>query len=136
MPEMRQRTAGAAWGRWAAVAALSVVAGALAGQLVWSPAAGAAASAATGAAGRGKIFAVAGQVSADSYGLYLVDPEKGTLCVYEYVARDRQLWLRAARTFEADMQLDSYNTMPPPKEVSKMAAEARRLKDIPGSKEP
>ena len=91
---------------------------------------------AAGAAGGGKVFGIAGQVSADSYGVYLVDLEKGTMCLYEYVARDRRLWLRAARTFQADVQLDSYNTMPPPKEVSKMVAEARRLKDVAGEEKP
>ena len=135
MPEMTQarvRAAGGTWGRWAIVVGLSMAVGALAMELLSAPAAGAAA----GAAGGGKVFAIAGQVSADSYGVYLVDLEKGTMCLYEYVARDRRLWLRAARTFQADVQLDSYNTMPLPKEVSKMVAEARRLKDVAGEKKP
>ena len=114
------------------VVGLSMVVGALTMQLLSAPAAAAAA----GAAGEGKVFAIAGQVSADSYGVYLVDLEKGTMCLYEYVARDRRLWLRAARTFQADVQLDSYNTMPLPKEVSKMVAEARRLKDVAGDEKP
>ena len=126
------RAAGVAWGQWVIVVGLSMVVGALTMQLLSAPAAAAAA----GAAGEGKVFAIAGQVSADSYGVYLVDLEKGTMCLYEYVARDRRLWLRAARTFQADVQLDSYNTMPLPKEVSKMVAEARRLKDVAGDEKP
>ncbi len=138
MPEMTQvrvRAAGPVWGQWAMVVGLSMVVGALAMQLLSAPAADASAAAA-GAAGRGKVFAIAGQVSPDSYGLYLVDLEQSTICVYEYVARDHKLWLRAARTFKADMQLDSYNTMPRPKDVKEMVAEARRLKDIADKEKP
>ncbi len=126
-----RRTAPAV-GRWAVVVLMAMAAGVLAAELLRPvPAA-----AGTGTAGGGKVFAIAGQITADTYGLYLVDLESGTICLYEYVARERRLWLRAARTFRADVQLDAYNTEPSPAEVSKMVREARRLKDVSGKPEP
>ncbi len=132
MPETypaRVRASAPVWSQWAIVVALSMTVGALSMQLLSTPPANAAAGSVT--AGGGKVFAIAGQVSANSYGVYLVDLEKSTICLYEYVGRDRRLWLRAARTFHADLQLDSYNTLPSPDEISKMTTEARRLKDAP-----
>jgi len=129
MPDTQQaksRAPVAAWGQWLVIVALSMVVGALSMQLLSTPAADG--SVTTG--GSGKVFAIAGQISGDSYGVYLVDLEKSTICLYEYVARDRRLWLRAARTFHSDVQLDSYNTMPSPDEIKKMATEARRGKNV------
>ncbi len=120
-----RRTAPVA-GRWAVVVLMAMAAGVLAAEL-FRPVR---VEAGTGSAGGGKVFAIAGQITADTYGLYLVDLESGTICLYEYVARERRLWLRAARTFRADVQLDAYNTEPSPAEVSKMVREARRLKDV------
>ena len=119
--------------QWAIVATLAAIVGALAGGLLMSATP---AEAGTGAAGGTGVFAIAGQITAETYGLYLVDLQNRTICLYEYAARERRLWLRAARTFDADVQLDAYNTRPEPEEVSKMVAEARRLKDKPGTKKP
>ena len=80
-----------------------------------------------GGAGGG-VFAIAGQITRDTYGLYLVDSRQGTVCVYQYLNAKRQLRLLAARTFVYDRQLDSYNTEPKPADIAKMVAEARRLR--------
>jgi len=131
MPTSRAGASSAA--RWVVVIVLAALAGALGGELLLS-ASPAAADTASG--GAGKVFAVAGQITGDTYGLYLVDLENGTICLYEYVGRERRLWLRAARTFRADLKLDAYNTQPSPEEVSKMVSEARRLKDRPAPTRP
>ncbi len=123
---------GRAAAQWSVVVLLSMIVGALGAELLFSPPA----SARTGSAGRSGVFAIAGQITGDSYGLYLVDVENGTICLYEYVAGKRRLWLRAARTFLADVRLDAYNTLPEPKEVLKMVSEARRLKDVSPKKRP
>ena len=76
------------------------------------------------------VVAVAGQISRDMYGLYLIDLKNGTICVYGMTGSG-QLKLLAARTFIYDCQLDSYNTTPLPKEIAKLVARARRLKTVP-----
>lgn len=73
------------------------------------------------------IFAVAGQISPGTYGLYLVDEQHGTMAVYEYVPAERRLHLRAARAFSYDLALEAYNTEPSPAEVARMVNQARRI---------
>jgi hypothetical protein len=73
------------------------------------------------------IFAVAGQISPGTYGIYLVDEQHGTMAVYEYVPAERKLHLRAARAYAYDLQLESYNTEPAPAEIAKMVGQARRI---------
>jgi len=74
-----------------------------------------------------RFFAVAGQITPGTYGLYLVDPDRGGLVVYEYVPVKRQLVLRAARTCVYDLQLESYNTSPQPSEIAALVREARKI---------
>ena len=80
-----------------------------------------------------KVFAIAGQVAPDTHGIYLVDLEHGTICVYHYVPSTQRLKLLAARTFVYDVQLDDYNNEPPmlPQEVRRMVEQQRRLESIP-----
>jgi hypothetical protein len=78
-------------------------------------------------AGAGGVFAIAGQITRDNYGLYLVDLENATICVYQYFATERSFRLVAARTFRYDRMLDAYNTQPDPREVARMVGDAVRL---------
>lgn len=76
------------------------------------------------------LLAVAGQVTPDTYGLYLVDPVQGSVVVYEYVPSARhRLQLRAARTVTYDLQLESYSTEPEPSEIAEMVRSARRISE-------
>jgi hypothetical protein len=80
--------------------------------------------------GDGKsIFVVAGQISPQTYGLYLVDYEHKTVCVYEYLDNTRTLRLMAARTYAFDVQLDAYNTEPEPREIRRLVGQQKRLDD-------
>lgn len=116
--------------RWLAVILLAVIVVMLGRELVFSvPPADAQTGWAGGAGQDGKVFAIAGQVTKDTYGLYLVDMKNGTICVYQFRDGGR-LRLMAARTFIYDSQLDSYNTEPLPQDVAKLVARARRLKNI------
>jgi hypothetical protein len=110
--------------RWAIVALLGVIAACL---LVQVGAGIAPAQAQTGSAKAGNLFAVAGQVDRDTYGLYLVDLESGTICVYQYLPTFRKLRLMAARTTAFDRKLEDYNTEPPPREMKKLAEQHRTL---------
>jgi len=83
-------------------------------------------------AAKGGVFAIAGQVTPDTYGLYLVDYENATICVYQYLPGNRQLRLMAARTYAYDRQLDVYNTQPSPREIKQLVEQHRRLGENAG----
>ena len=76
---------------------------------------------------RGRFLAVAGQVADESYGVYLIDLEKGIITLYQWVPKTRTLRLVAARNCTYDLQLDEYNTEPPPKEIQSLVRETERL---------
>jgi hypothetical protein len=117
-PSSSPRAAGSA--RWLLVVVLAVVAGALLVELGRT-------ATATGQ-GLGDILTSGGGVllvpsplARDSYGVYLVDPQQGKLCLYEYQAGRRQLRLLAVRNFVYDLRLDEYNTQPSPTEMRQLA---------------
>jgi len=117
-------------GKWLVVVLLSVIATCLLVQAgVATSAARAQISSANrvGSAGEGGVFAIAGQVTPDTYGLYLVDSGNATICVYQYLPGTRQLRLMAARTYAYDRQLDEYNTQPSPREIKRLVEQHRRL---------
>ncbi|MHC4984085.1 MAG: hypothetical protein ACYTF6_13070 [Planctomycetota bacterium] len=76
-----------------------------------------------------RLYAAVGQVTKDTYGLYMVDPEYATIVVYEWSPQAGKLRLMAARTYLFDRQLEDYNTELPPREVKKLVAEQKRLGD-------
>ena len=78
---------------------------------------------------RPDVFAVAGRITADTYGLYLVDVQHGTVALYEYAPNERKLHLRAARSVVYDLQLENYNTSPDPAEVADMVRRMRRISE-------
>ena len=120
-------------GRWLVVALLGVIAACLLIEV------GFATSAARGqvtGGGAGKVFAVAGQVTPGTYGLYLLDLETNTICVYQYVSTERQLRLVAARTTVFDRQLDEYNTKPPPRDIRQLVEQHKRLDETKTKPEP
>jgi hypothetical protein len=85
----------------------------------------------TGTAGNDSVLVVAGQVTRDTYGLYLVDLEQRTICVYQWMSGSRKLRLLAARTYAFDRELDEYNTEPSPQEIKELVERARRLDPRP-----
>jgi hypothetical protein len=117
--------------RWALVALLAAGAGALVALLAM-PLPAATAQVVTGERGD-EVLVVAGQVSQDTYGLYLVDTERDTICVYEYFpgrgSSPAQLRLTAARRFSFDLQLEDYNTQPSPREIKELVEQHRRLEE-------
>ena len=115
--------------QWATVVALSALAGALITQvmLTGSPAGAQTASAAKEAG----VFALAGQLTRDSYGIFLVDSGSGTMAIYEWVPdriAGRKLHLVAARNFTFDLQLDDYNNSEPlPRDVQALVKQQHKL---------
>lgn len=53
----------------------------------------------------GDVQVVAANLGRNTQGLYLVDRTQGTICVYEYVPRERKLKLAAVRRYSFDVQL-------------------------------
>lgn len=58
------------------------------------------------AAPAGDVQVVAASLGPDAYGLYLVDPARETICVYQYVPRERKLKLTAVRRYTFDVQVN------------------------------
>jgi len=77
--------------------------------------------------GNDSTFAVAGQITSGSYGVYLVDTKNRTICVYQWLSNVRKLRLMASRNYTYDMQLDEYNTTPSPREIKALAEQSKRL---------
>ncbi len=123
------------WAKWLIVVLLAAVAAAGLVELGrTSYAAAAGPDAMAGAAGG--IYVVAAQIARDAYGVYLVDPESGTICVYQYQPANRRLRLLASRNFTYDLQLDDYNTAPLPREIKELVDQQRRLGRAEESSQP
>ena len=127
--------AGGGGARWVLVAVLAVVAGGLLAQLARAVAEPTPSCGADGGQG---VMAIAGQLSRDSYGIYVIDLANRTMCVYQYLPASKKLRLQAARTFAYDTRLDDLNTEPSPREIKQLVEQQRRLMDLPdeGSERP
>ena len=113
--------------RWFAVGLLAVIAACLLVEVGVTISSADRAPLAAGAAAGDSVLVVAGQVTRDTYGLYLVDQANRTICVYQWSPISRKLRLLAARTYTFDRKLDQYNTEPDPLEIKKLSDKARRL---------
>jgi hypothetical protein len=111
--------------QWMIVVLLSVIATCLLMELGFGASA---ATAQVTSVGGSDMLVVGGQITKDSYGLYLVDTKKQALCVFQWLPSTRKLRLMAARNFEYDVQLDSFNAdKPTPGEVKRLVEQNKRL---------
>jgi len=84
--------------------------------------------------GKRGLVAFAGLVGPDTYGLYLVDLDHATICVYEFLPRTRKLRLMAARNIAYDLQLEQYNIEGlSPQDVRDLVEKQRRLQEASSS---
>jgi hypothetical protein len=80
----------------------------------------------------GPITVVAGPISGQTYGLYLVDEGRRTISVYQVNPKAKEkLILMAGRTYAFDVLLDDYNTYPPPREIKLLVQQHKRLEENP-----
>ena len=79
------------------------------------------------AADRNGVFVVAGKVTPETYGMYLVDTGKRRIVVYQWLPNSRKIRLMAVRNYTYDLRLDEYNTEPLPREIKKLVAESKPL---------
>jgi hypothetical protein len=111
--------------QWVIVVLLSVIATCL---LIEVGVGASSATAQVTSVGGGDTLVVGGQITKDSYGLYLVDTKRQALCVYQWLPGTRKLRLMASRTFKFDVQLDEYNAdKPTPSEVKSLVEQNKRL---------
>jgi len=128
MSEMHSKTPVASHSpaaQWVLVAVLSVIAACLLMEVGFGTSS---ATAQVTSVGGGDVLVVGGQITKDSYGLYLVDVKRQALSVYQWLPASRKLRLMAARTFKYDVQLDDYNAdKPTPSEVKRLVEQNKRL---------
>ena len=111
--------------QWILVIVLTVIATCLVMELGYGASS---ATAQVTSVGGDDMLVVGGQITKDSYGLYLVDTKRQALCIYQWLPGSRKLRLMAARNFKYDVQLDEYNAdKPPPSEVKRLVEQNRRL---------
>lgn len=79
------------------------------------------------AADRAGVFVVAGKVTPETYGVYLVDTGKHRIAVYQWLPSSRKLRLMAVRNYTYDLRLDEYNTEKLPREIKKLVEESKSL---------
>ena len=80
-----------------------------------------------GAAGKDNVFVVAGRVTPETCGVYLIDVEKRRIAVYQWLPSSRKLRLMAVRNYTFDLRLDEYNTEKLPREIKKLVEESKPL---------
>jgi hypothetical protein len=71
-------------------------------------------------AGGGTLFLMPAQFSQNTYGAYVMDIDKQTLCAYQFFPGEKQLRFIAARRFSHDLRMTSFNTIPPEADVKQM----------------
>lgn len=76
------------------------------------------------------VFAFSGQLSKNTYGVYMVDVDAMTTWVYEYLPQKGCLRLAAGRTWRYDRYLENYNLCGvPPGDVEQMIEDQRRFRE-------
>lgn len=83
-------------------------------------------------AGGGGLFVMPAQLSGNTWGAYLMDVDRGTLCVYQFFPGTRQLQFVASRKFTNDTKLENFNTSPTPGEVADLVEkQAKGIRTAP-----
>ena len=119
------RHAGA--GKWFVVILLSVIATCLLIELGSGADMALAEPSVSASGAAGEVIAVSAQITSDSYGVYLLNPKRGTIAVYQFQPKSRRLRLMAVRNYSYDVQLDEYNTEPSPREIKQLVGQQQRL---------
>ncbi len=79
-----------------------------------------------GSAGARGVFAFSGQLSKNTYGVYMVDSDAMTIWAYEYLPQKGCMRLAAARTWRYDRYLENHNICDLPPDVVEQMVESQR----------
>ena len=71
-------------------------------------------------AGGAGIFVMPAQLSGNTWGCYLIDVDRSTLCCYQFFPGSSELKFVAARNYRYDTQVSSFNTSPTPAEIQNL----------------
>lgn len=92
----------------------------------------------TTSAGARGVFAFSGQLTKNTYGVYVIDTDTATMWMYEYLGTKGCLRLAAARSWRFDRYLENHNACDLPPEAVEQMIEEQRLnrKQLDESKMP
>lgn len=114
---------------WVIAACLLVIATSLVTRSGVGPLDGVAMGQLSGGAGARGVFALAGQLSKSTYGVYVVDTDAMTIWTYEYLPQKGCMRLAAARTWRYDRYLENHNVCDlPPEKVEEMVELQRQYR--------
>ena len=85
-------------------------------------------------AGGGGLYLMPGQLSSNSWGVYVMDVDRQSLMVYHFDPGAKRLNFIAARELTHDRQLGNYNTFPDPAEIKSIAEKERQTGRLPDEK--
>jgi hypothetical protein len=122
---------GASAAKWLIVVLLAVIAACLLMEV--RAGVGSAQAQNVGLAKGAGVMAVAGQVTRDTYGIFLIDLENRRIGVYQWLSDNRSLRLMASRNYTFDLKLDEYNTEPSPRAIKDIVDKARPI-DSPATR--
>lgn len=75
------------------------------------------------------VYSFSGQLSKNTYGVYMVDVDAMTIWAYEYLPQKGCMRLAASRTWRYDRYLENFNTCDlPPDAVEKMIEDQRQYR--------
>ena len=68
----------------------------------------------------GNLALMPAQFSSNTWGCYVLDADKRTLCAYQYLPGQNQLRMVAARQFGQDLDLKNWNTGPDVRDIQRL----------------
>lgn len=77
-------------------------------------------------AGGAGMFVMPAQLSHNTWGCYLMDVDRGTLMVYQFLPGASKLQFVAARNFNNDRGMTNFNTSPSPQEIADLVERANQ----------
>ena len=82
------------------------------------------------------MFMMPAQLGPNTWGLYLMDVDSQTICVYRALPESSRFRLMAARSFKSDRFLEDFNNdEPTPREIQKEVEQQRQRQQLEGKKE-
>lgn len=85
-------------------------------------------------AGGAGLYLMPAQLSANTWGVYVMDVDRQSLMVYHFDPAGKRLNFIAARELTHDRQLGNYNTFPDPLEIKNIADKERETGRLPEGK--
>ena len=82
-------------------------------------------------AGGAGLYLMPGQLSSNTWGVYVMDVDRQSLMVYQFDPAAKRLNFTAARELTHDRRLGNYNTFPSPLEIKSIAEKEGQTGRLP-----